>query len=139
MTSTLTPYVQFPERCREALEFYASVLGGTPQIMTFGDMDPTAGEHADKVMHAFLRTDDGYELMASDSAPGMPVDHGASIAMSLSGDDERLREHFAGLSEGGQVEVPLETQMWGDEFGMFTDRFGVRWMVNLGGPSDQVG
>ena len=74
-----------------------------------------------------------------DSAPGMPVDHGASIAMSLSGDDERLREHFAGLSEGGQVEVPLETQMWGDEFGMLTDRFGVRWMVNLQGPGEQAG
>ena len=81
--------------------------------------------------YAFLRTDDGYELMASDSAPGMPVDHGASIALSLSDDDERLREHFAGLSGGGQVEVPLETQMWGDEFGMLTDRFGVTWVMDV--------
>ena len=27
--------------------------------------------------------------------------------------------------------VPLEKQMWGDEFGMCTDRFGITWMVNI--------
>ena len=32
--------------------------------------------------------------------------------------------------------MPLEKQMWGDEFGMLTDRFGVAWMVNIAG-SDQ--
>ena len=29
--------------------------------------------------------------------------------------------------------MPLEKQMWGDEFGMCTDRFGVQWMVNIAG------
>ncbi len=27
--------------------------------------------------------------------------------------------------------VPLEKQMWGDEFGMCIDKFGVAWMVNI--------
>jgi PhnB protein len=27
--------------------------------------------------------------------------------------------------------MPLEKQMWGDEFGMCTDKFGVPWMVNV--------
>ncbi|CAM3490005.1 glyoxalase [Dermacoccus barathri] len=27
--------------------------------------------------------------------------------------------------------MPLAVQMWGDEFGMFTDKFGTRWMVNI--------
>ena len=35
------------------------------------------------------------------------------------------------LSEGGTVTLPLEKQMWGDEFGMCVDRFGVPWMVNV--------
>ena len=27
--------------------------------------------------------------------------------------------------------MPLEKQMWGDEFGMCVDRFGTPWMVNI--------
>ena len=37
------------------------------------------------------------------------------------------------LSADGQVTMPLEMQMWGDEFGSCTDRFGVHWMVNIAG------
>jgi PhnB protein len=29
------------------------------------------------------------------------------------------------------VTMPLEKQMWGDEFGMCVDRFGVSWMVDI--------
>jgi PhnB protein len=29
--------------------------------------------------------------------------------------------------------VKLEKQMWGDEFGMCADKFGVTWMVNIAG------
>jgi PhnB protein len=32
------------------------------------------------------------------------------------------------------VSVPLEKQMWGDEFGMCVDQFGIGWMVNIGQP-----
>jgi PhnB protein len=32
--------------------------------------------------------------------------------------------------------MPLEKQMWGDEFGMVVDPFGVAWMVNI---SQQAG
>lgn len=57
---------------------------------------------------------------------------GGNISISLTGDDvESLRRYFAGLSEGGDVTMPLAVQMWGDEFGMFTDKFGTRWMVNI--------
>ncbi|WP_411157593.1 VOC family protein [Nocardia farcinica] len=59
---------------------------------------------------------------------------GSSISVSLSGDDaDRLRGWWNKLSEGGTVTVPLEKQMWGDEFGMCQDRFGVAWMVNIAG------
>lgn len=52
--------------------------------------------------------------------------------MSLSGEDEaELRGYFDKLGEGGSVEMPLEQAPWGDTFGMLTDRFGVRWLVNV--------
>jgi len=57
---------------------------------------------------------------------------GASIRISLSGDDaDELRGYFAKLTDGGNAEVPLEKQVWGDEFGMGTDKFGVSWLVNI--------
>ena len=73
--------------------------------------------------------------MCSDTPDEMPYDPGNNISVSLSGDDaEQLRGYFDGLSEGGVVTVPLEKQMWGDEFGMLVDRFGVGWLVNIGAP-----
>jgi PhnB protein len=27
--------------------------------------------------------------------------------------------------------MALEKQVWGDEFGMCTDRYGIPWMVNI--------
>jgi PhnB protein len=52
--------------------------------------------------------------------------------VSLSGDDgERLRDYWEKLSSGGTVSVPLEKQMWGDEFGQCVDQFGIAWMVNI--------
>jgi PhnB protein len=70
--------------------------------------------------------------MVSDVPDFMEYNPGASIRISLSGDDgDQLRAYFAKLSDGGNVETPLEKQGWGDEFGMLTDRFGVGWMVNI--------
>ncbi|MGZ4612669.1 MAG: VOC family protein, partial [Kineosporiaceae bacterium] len=57
---------------------------------------------------------------------------GDTITISLSGDDgTELRSYWEKLSAGGQVTMPLEKQMWGDEFGMCVDRFGVPWMVDV--------
>jgi PhnB protein len=72
--------------------------------------------------------------MVSDAPPGMPLDAGSSISISLSGDDEAtLRRYWDGLVEGGSVTMPLERAPWGDTFGMCADRFGINWMVNIAG------
>jgi len=64
---------------------------------------------------------------------------GSAITVSLSGDDtDELHGYWDKLSgNGGSVTMPLEKQMWGDEFGMCTDQFGVDWMVNVAGARDQ--
>jgi len=86
-------------------------------------------------MHAQLDTDSGYTLMASDTPSGMELNPGTNIAISLSGDDaDELRGYWERLSESGTVSMPLEKQMWGDEFGMCVDQFGIQWMVNIGPP-----
>jgi PhnB protein len=135
MASRLNPYVTFPGNAREALDFYRDVFGGTLHVSTFGDLGQTDPAVADKVMHGQLETDQGYTLMASDMPPGMQHQPGNNIGISLSGDDgDVLRGYWAKLSDGGSVTVPLEKQMWGDEFGMCVDRFGIAWLVNISRP-----
>jgi PhnB protein len=134
MTSRLNPYISFNGDAREAMEFYQSVFGGELTINTFGDFGTPDAELKDKVMHAQLITTGDYYLMGSDTAPGMPYSPGTTMTVSLSGEDANLRDYFAKLAEGGTVTMPLEKQMWGDEFGQVTDKFGVPWMVNVSQP-----
>jgi PhnB protein len=132
--SRLNPYISFSDNAREAMEFYRSVFGGTLTISTFGDFNPDAGDIADKVMHSQLDTDAGFTLMASDTPPGMERNVGNNMTISVSGDDETLRDYWNKLSDGGEVTLPFEKQMWGDEFGQCVDKFGVPWMINIAGP-----
>lgn len=133
MATRLNPYISFDGQAREAMEFYQSVFGGELKMNTFGEFGMQDTPQADQIMHAQLETDAGYTIMASDTPPGMEHRSGSAITVSLSGDEEVLREYFAKLAEGGKVGTPLEKQMWGDEYGDLVDRFGVNWMVNLGG------
>ena len=136
MSTRLNPYLNFPGSAREAMEFYETVFGGTLTIMTFGDAGAEGVPDPQQVMHAMLETPSGFTIMASDMPPGMDHSAGNSMAVSLSGDvTDELRRYWSALSADATVTMPLEMQMWGDEFGALTDRFGVPWMVNIAGPT----
>ncbi|AQP49039.1 hypothetical protein BW730_17595 [Tessaracoccus aquimaris] len=131
MSILLNPYLALDGTCRQAMEFYQSVLGGDLSVMTFGEAQGGAEfPGSDRVMHSSLTTDDGMVIFASDTMEGMPQTQGDTVAVSISGDDDRLAGFFAKLSEGGQPVVPFEKQMWGDVYGMVRDQFGVLWHVN---------
>ena len=135
MASRLNPYIAFTGNAREAMEFYQTVFGGDLKVNTFGEFGSPDPAIADQVMHAMLETGSGYTLMASDTPPGMTHTPGDSITISLSGEDaDELRGYWEQLSSGGKVSMPLEKQMWGDEFGQCTDRYGVNWMVDIVAP-----
>jgi PhnB protein len=132
MPSRLNPYVNFAGDARAAMEFYADVFGGTLTLSTYGELGSPDAPEAGKIMHGMLETSSGFTLMGADSPPGTELHRGDDVSLSLSGDDtDELRGYWERLSDGGTVAVPLEKQMWGDEFGMCVDRFGVRWMVNI--------
>ncbi|MCL8012001.1 VOC family protein [Streptomyces sp. AS02] len=133
MASRLNPYITFAGDARQAMEFYKEVLGGTLTLNTYGEYGQQDTPMADKIMHGMLETPSGFTLMGADTPTG---DHnpGNNFSVSLSGDDEsELRGYWEKLSEGASVTVPLDKQMWGDVFGMCTDRFGITWMVNIAG------
>ena len=132
MASRLNPYISFKDNARQALEFYAEVFGGDLRISTFGEYGSPDEPGADGVMHGQLESPSGYTIMASDTPAHMEYSPGSSISVSLSGDDgDELRGYWDKLTPGGTVAVPLEKQMWGDEFGMVIDKFGITWMVNV--------
>jgi PhnB protein len=136
MASRLNPYLSFTDNARQAMEFYADVFGGTLTLSTFGEFGQQDTPIADKIMHGMLETPSGFTLMGADTPPGMEHRPGDSITVALSGDDaDELRGYWERLSAEGTVSVPLEKQMWGDEFGMCVDQFGVPWMVNIAQPA----
>ena len=132
MAITLNPYLSFKDQAREAMEFYKSIFGGELTLNTFKDyqasQDPSED---DKIMHSLLQADN-LVLMAADTPHRLEFQPGNNFGLSLSGDDEdRLRQYFNKLSEGGQVIMPLEAAAWGDVFGMCQDKFNIRWLVNV--------
>jgi len=135
MASRLNPYISFDGNARQAMEFYEGVFGGTLALSTFGDFGAKDAPEADKIMHGMLETTGGFTLMGADSPPGTEHNPGDNISVSLSGDDaDELRGYWNKLSDAGTVAVPLEKQMWGDEFGTCVDQFGITWLVNIGQP-----
>ncbi len=135
MASVLNAYLNFDGNARQALEFYQSVFGGELALSTFAQFGAPASPDAERIMHGLLQTDGGYTIMGADVTSEMEYKAPAGFSLSLSGDDaEVLRGYWERLSGSGTVTMPLDKQVWGDEFGMCVDGFGVPWMVNISQP-----
>ncbi len=139
--ATINTYLTFNGNCRDAFEFYKSVLGGEfNYIGTFGEMPqqqgmpPVSDEEKNKIMHISLPISKETVLMGSDSSEsyGPSVIQGNNFSISINTDStEEADRLFNGLSVGGQVIMPLNQTFWGAYFGMWTDKFGINWMVNV--------
>lgn len=133
----LNPYLNFNGNAEEAFNFYKSVFGGEfATVMRWAD-NPQCGEMADaekqKIMHIALPTGNGNVLMASDTleSMGQRFTPGNNFQIAVSPDSrEEADQLFAGLSDGGKVEMPMTEVFWG-YFGSFTDKFGVQWLINV--------
>ena len=135
MQSKLNPYLSFKDNAREAMEFYKSVFGGKLVITTFKEFNASQDPGEDnKIMHSMLEAANGITFMAADTPSGMAYHPGTNMSMALSGDNEaELTSYYKKLSAGGKIREPLAKAPWGDTFGMFTDKFGIEWMVNIAG------
>ncbi len=131
----LNPYLAFQGNCKEAMNFYKSVLGGEFEggLKTFAD----GGKHMqckpedrDKVMHVHLKTDH-FSLMASDQmGDEFPFVAGNNITLSLSVDENQAEKIYNRLSKKGNTTMPFADVFCGGKFGMLVDQFGIQWMVS---------
>lgn len=140
--ASINPYLIFNGNCEAAFLFYKSVFGGEfPYIGRFSDMPPSDDENcppppleeANRIMHVSLPIGNTV-LMGSDSTSNSGGDVPAfsgNFSISINTDSrEEADRIFNGLSAGGKVIMPMDKTFWGAYFGMFTDKFGIGWMVN---------
>ena len=137
--AAINPYLTFDGNCEEVFEFYKSVFGGEfTYVGRFGEMPSQDGNPipegiANKIMHISLPISGETVLMGSDSSDefGHATIIGNNISISINADStEEADKLFNGLSAGGTTTMPMAKTFWGAYFGMFTDKFGINWMVN---------
>jgi len=137
----LNPYIHFNGNAEEAFTFYRSVFGGAfAKIMRYKDLAsdefPIAGNDVNRLMHISLPIGNNNFLMGSDvlSVMGSVTENDNRNTISISaGNREEADTLFNGLSAGGNIEMPMNDGPFGAYFGMFTDKYGVQWMVNFEG------
>lgn len=129
----INAYLNFSGNCREAMEFYKTCLVAELILQTIGSSPVEAQCPAatkDQILHASL-TKGSLLLMGSDMAGPDGINKGNNIALSLNcSSEEEINTFFARLSAGGKIVDPLKPQFWGAIFGVFDDKFGIRWMLN---------
>lgn len=131
----INPYISFRGNAKDAILFYAKVFKiDNPTWKTYGEnpSGETADEHKDLVLHCFLRCGSALLMICDDIDQKCEFTVGNNIYLSLSmiGSYEDSLSLFNELSESGIIQIPFAKQFWGDNFGKFTDKFGIGWMIN---------
>ncbi len=135
---TVNPYLNYPGNAEEAFKLYKSIFGGefssVQRFKDTPDANRVSAAERDKIMHIALPIGKGVTLMASDAleSMGQKPSTGNNFSLSIIVDSKQEADRvFEGLSRGGKIEMPMQKMFWGDYFGMFADRFGIRWMVSF--------
>ena len=138
----LVPYLNFLGNTEEAMSFYKSIFGG--EFITFqrfsdvpGAADNLPENEKNKIMHSALKINNNITLMATDmlESAGHQLISGNQISLSLNAESkEEADKIFNGLSIGGKIEMPIQDTFWGAYFGIWEDKFGVKWMINYDYP-----
>ena len=145
MAQTST-YLNFDRQTEAAFNFYKSVFGTefVNGIMRHGDVpvpegqDGPSDEDKDLIINVQLPITGGHLLMGSDvpESMGVAVNQGNNVYICLQPDSRTEADRlFGALATGGETEMPMAEQFWGDYFGSFIDKFGIRWMVNCSAKS----
>lgn len=133
----VTPYLHFKGNATQAMNFYKSVLGGDFSIFQkYKDVpggEKMSAEDQERLIHVSLQVSPQITIMASDTFESVEqsLESGNNFHICLHTESEPETEKlFAGLSQDGQVLMPLNRTFWGSYFGMCKDKFGVQWMLN---------
>lgn len=121
--------------------FYKSAFGiDFTFIGRYGDIPPQNGmppiseDEKNKIENICLPIAEETVLMGADVCGYMAQNtvFGNNFSLYIEADSRGEADRlFAGLSTEGRVTMPMSEAHWGDYFGMFTDKFGVNWLINV--------
>jgi PhnB protein len=131
----VNPYIAFKGNCREAIDFYKQALGAEVVfVQTVGESPMSNMGPAENIMHCTIKVGGSTIMMCDDPRPdAASIGGNISLAIGLN-DPERATKIFDALANGGSVAMPLGKTFWAEAFGMLTDKFGIKWMVNCDAP-----
>ena len=135
----INPYIHFNGNAEEAFTFYRSVFGGEfAKIVRYKELSgpefPVGENEANKLMHIALPIGKSNSLLASDTMEmmGRVTENDNRNTISISAESrEEADKLFNGLSAGGKIEMPISDGPFGAYVGMFTDKYGIEWMVEF--------
>ena len=132
----VSPYIAFKGNCRQAIEFYKSALAADVLFtQTVGESHMSDMGPAENIMHCTIKVGDSTIMMCDDPKPDAAAVGSGNISLAIGlNDPERAKQIFGNLAKDGSVIMPLEKTYWAEAFGMVTDKFGVKWMVNCDAP-----
>jgi PhnB protein len=137
--TTINPWINFNGNAEEAFTFYKSVFGGEfTKIIRFKDLasaefQPSEKEN-NKIMYIALPISASAMLIANDVPEVMgKVNEHENRSKILVGVESKAEADrlFTGLSAGGEVEGPMGDGPWGSYAGMFRDKYGIEWIIEL--------
>jgi PhnB protein len=130
----ITPYIVFDGQCRNALDYYQEVLGGTVQMTSVGDSPMRSAfraEDYDKIVHGRLRSPSA-DISCSDwLEPTIQPESGNIMRLYVTdGDEAATGVIFSSLAQGGEIIVDFDQTPFGI-YGVLIDQFRVRWMFHV--------
>ncbi len=137
---SVNPYINFNGNAEEAFHFYQSVFGGEVQLVRFKDMENKMGltdeEKLNKIAYIALPLGNGTMLMGDDGPAvfDLPMPENSNFSISLETESpEEVKNLFSSLSSGGEKTMEIQETEWAECFGMCTDPYGVKWILNYTG------
>ena len=136
--TTVNTYLTFNGDCEKAFDFYKIAFESEfEHIAKFKDMPadpnfPISEDDKNKIMHISLPIGNTV-LMGSDTGGewAQSFSQGNNFSVSINTDSKEEADRlYMELSKGGKATMPMNTTFWGSYFGMFTDQFGIQWMVS---------
>lgn len=132
----LEPNLIFNGNCEKAFIFYESVFDAKiAALIRYKDMPAEAKKDVseadlERIIHVLLPINDKIAIMGSDAPSSMKTQVGDNVSLTLNVEsEEEARRIFDKLSEGGEITMPLGKTFFADLYAMFTDKFGIHWMI----------
>ncbi|MBD1373126.1 VOC family protein [Hazenella sp. IB182357] len=135
----IVPYFMFNGLAEEAMQFYMDAFGDgeVMGLMRYQDEEanldfPIPPGYERKVLHAQFRIHD--QILYCSDAVGKD---GGNISLTIEcQSEEEIKRLLERLSQGGEIQMPLQDVFWGAQFAVLKDKFSIHWQLNFQNEND---